>query len=184
MVAKDMTIHGVVQEQEIHRKSNGMEPGGTLNRYLMAPADHDIAIPKVVRNKSHRPSKSRSPPPAPTLIRTPYRHSGLSTISSRTVQQGPKPAGRHRSRSTRHHPVSATFKAWIIIQSKTRGKNVLHFVIAHRFGQINDAYALAIGQRQHAHGPRHITDQLAVGIAAAPLKPTRPTSSGGRCGKT
>ena len=43
-------------------------------------------------------------------------------------------------------PVSATFKDTRIINAQsneTPGKNVLHFVIAHRFGQINEgAYAL------------------------------------------
>jgi hypothetical protein len=84
-------------------------------------------------------------------------------------------------------PVSATFKDTRIINAQsneTPGKNVLHFVIAHRFGQINEgAYALwgldnASMRMAFDYG---VTDRLAVGVARSTFqKTTRPTSSGVR----
>lgn len=68
-------------------------------------------------------------------------------------------------------PVQATFKDTRIINvqsNETPGKNVLHFVIAHRFGQINEgAYALwgldnASMRMAFDYG---LTDRLAVGLA-------------------
>ena len=75
-------------------------------------------------------------------------------------------------------PVSATFKDTRIINvqsNETPGKNVLHFVIAHRFGQINEgAYALwgldnASMRMALDYG---ITDRLAVGIARSTFQKT------------
>ena len=75
-------------------------------------------------------------------------------------------------------PVSATFKDTRIINvqsNETPGKNVLHFVIAHRFGQINEgAYALwgldnASMRMAFDYG---ITDRLAVGIARSTFQKT------------
>ena len=79
-------------------------------------------------------------------------------------------------------PVSATFKDTRIINvqsNETPGKNVLHFVIAHRFGQINEgAYALwgldnASMRMAFDYG---ITDRLAVGIARSTFQKTYETS--------
>jgi opacity protein-like surface antigen len=76
------------------------------------------------------------------------------------------------------HPVSATFKDTRIINAQsneTPGKNVLHFVIAHRFGQINEgAYALwgldnASMRMAFDYG---ITDRLAVGVARSTFQKT------------
>ena len=75
-------------------------------------------------------------------------------------------------------PVSATFKDTRIINAQsneTPGKNVLHFVIAHRFGQINEgAYALwgldnASMRMAFDYG---ITDRLAVGVARSTFQKT------------
>ena len=75
-------------------------------------------------------------------------------------------------------PVSATFKDTRIINAQsneTPGKNVLHFVIAHRFGQINEgAYALwgldnASMRMAFDYG---VTDRLAVGIARSTFQKT------------
>ena len=75
-------------------------------------------------------------------------------------------------------PVSATFKDTRIINAQsneTPGKNVLHFVIAHRFGQINEgAYALwgldnASMRMAFDFG---ITDRLAVGVARSTFQKT------------
>lgn len=75
-------------------------------------------------------------------------------------------------------PVSATFKDTRIINvqsNETPGKNVLHFVIAHRFGQINEgAYALwgldnASMRMAFDYG---ITDRLAVGVARSSFQKT------------
>ena len=75
-------------------------------------------------------------------------------------------------------PVSATFKDTRIINvqsNETPGKNVLHFVIAHRFGQINEgAYALwgldnASMRMAFDYG---ITDRLAVGVARSTFQKT------------
>jgi hypothetical protein len=75
-------------------------------------------------------------------------------------------------------PVSATFKDTRIINvqsNETPGKNVLHFVIAHRFGQINEgAYALwgldnASMRMAFDYG---ITDRLAIGIARSTFQKT------------
>lgn len=75
-------------------------------------------------------------------------------------------------------PVSATFKDTRIINAQsneTPGKNVLHFVIAHRFGQINEgAYALwgldnASMRMAFDYG---ITDRLAVGLARSTFQKT------------
>ena len=74
--------------------------------------------------------------------------------------------------------MSATFKDTRIINvqsNETPGKNVLHFVIAHRFGQINEgAYALwgldnASMRMALDYG---ITDRLAVGIARSTFQKT------------
>ena len=79
-------------------------------------------------------------------------------------------------------PVSATFKDPRIINvqsNETPGKNVLHFVIAHRFGQINEgAYALwgldnASMRMAFDYG---ITDRWAVGIARSTFQKTYETS--------
>ena len=75
-------------------------------------------------------------------------------------------------------PVSATFKDTRIINAQsneTPGKNVLHFVIAHRFGQINEgAYALwgldnASMRMAFDYG---VTDRLAVGVARSTFQKT------------
>lgn len=75
-------------------------------------------------------------------------------------------------------PVSATFKDTRIINvqsNETPGKNVLHFVIAHRFGQINEgAYALwgldnASMRMAFDYG---LTDRLAVGVARSTFQKT------------
>ena len=75
-------------------------------------------------------------------------------------------------------PVSATFNDTRIINAQsneTPGKNVLHFVIAHRFGQINEgAYALwgldnASMRMAFDYG---ITDRLAVGVARSTFQKT------------
>ena len=75
-------------------------------------------------------------------------------------------------------PVSATFKDTPIINAQsneTPGKNVLHFVIAHRFGQIKEgAYELwgldnASMRMAFDYG---ITDRLAVGIARSTFQKT------------
>jgi len=75
-------------------------------------------------------------------------------------------------------PVSATFKDTRIINvqsNETPGKNVLHFVIAHRFGQINEgAYALwgldnASMRMAFDYG---VTDRLAVGVARSTFQKT------------
>ena len=75
-------------------------------------------------------------------------------------------------------PVSATFKDTRIINAQsneTPGKNVLHFVIAHRFGQIKEgAYELwgldnASMRMAFDYG---ITDRLAVGIARSTFQKT------------
>lgn len=75
-------------------------------------------------------------------------------------------------------PVSATFKDTRIINAQsneTPGKNVLHFVIAHRFGQINEgAYALwgldnASMRMAFDYG---VTDRLAVGLARSTFQKT------------
>ena len=47
-----LTIHGVVQEREIQSKIQWNGTGWYIESvFEVAPADHDIAIPKVVRNK-------------------------------------------------------------------------------------------------------------------------------------
>ena len=53
VVAKGaLTIHGVVQEREIPSKVQWNGTGWDIeSAFEVAPADHDIAIPKVVRNK-------------------------------------------------------------------------------------------------------------------------------------
>ena len=53
VVAKGaLTIHGVVQEREIPSKVRWNGTGWDIESvFEVAPADHDIAIPKVVRNK-------------------------------------------------------------------------------------------------------------------------------------
>lgn len=75
-------------------------------------------------------------------------------------------------------PVSATFKDTRIINvqsNETPGKNVLHFVIAHRFGQINEgAYALwgldnASMRMAFDYG---VTNRLAVGVARSTFQKT------------
>ena len=75
-------------------------------------------------------------------------------------------------------PVSATFKDTRIINAQsneTPGKNVLHFVIAHRFGQINEgAYALwgldnASMRMAFDYG---VTDRLAAGVARSTFQKT------------
>jgi len=75
-------------------------------------------------------------------------------------------------------PVSATFKDTRIINAQsneTPGKNVLHFVIAHRFGQINEgAYALwgldnASMRLAFDYG---ITERLAIGVARSTFQKT------------
>lgn len=76
------------------------------------------------------------------------------------------------------HPVSATFKDTRIINAQsneTPGHKVLHFVIAHRFGQINEgAYALwgldnASMRMAFDYG---VTDRLAVGVARSTFQKT------------
>ncbi|MGB2384904.1 MAG: DUF5777 family beta-barrel protein [Flavobacteriales bacterium] len=76
------------------------------------------------------------------------------------------------------HPVSATFKDTRIINvqsNETPGHKVLHFVIAHRFGQINEgAYALwgldnASMRMAFDYG---VTDRLAVGVARSTFQKT------------
>ena len=75
-------------------------------------------------------------------------------------------------------PVQATFKDTRIINvqsNETPGKNVLHFVIAHRFGQINEgAYALwgldnASMRMAFDYG---LTDRMAVGFARSTFQKT------------
>jgi len=75
-------------------------------------------------------------------------------------------------------PVSSTFKDTRIINvqsNETPGANVLHFVIAHRFGQINEgAYALwgldnASMRMAFDYG---ITDRLCFGIARSTYQKT------------
>ena len=74
--------------------------------------------------------------------------------------------------------LSATFKDTRIINAQsneTPGKNVLHFVIAHRFGQINEgAYALwgldnASMRMAFDYG---VTDRLAAGVARSTFQKT------------
>ena len=75
-------------------------------------------------------------------------------------------------------PVAATFKDTRIINAQsneTPGHKVLHFVIAHRFGQINEgAYALwgldnASMRMAFDYG---VTDRLAVGVARSTFQKT------------
>ncbi len=75
-------------------------------------------------------------------------------------------------------PVSATFKDTRIINvqsNETPGANVLHFVIAHRFGQINEgAYALwgldnASMRMAFDYG---VTDRLSLSIARSTFQKT------------
>lgn len=53
VVAKgSLTIHGVVQEREIPSKVQWNGTGWDIESvFVVAPADHDITIPKVMRNK-------------------------------------------------------------------------------------------------------------------------------------
>lgn len=76
------------------------------------------------------------------------------------------------------HPVYATFKDTRIINvqsNETPGKNVMHFVIAHRFGQINEgAYALwgldnASMRMALDYG---LTDRLCAGVARSTFQKT------------
>lgn len=80
------------------------------------------------------------------------------------------------------HPVYATFKDTRIINvqsNETPGQNVMHFVIAHRFGQINEgAYALwgldnASMRMALDYG---LTDRLCLGIARSTFQKTFETS--------
>ncbi|MGY8942221.1 MAG: DUF5777 family beta-barrel protein [Flavobacteriales bacterium] len=76
------------------------------------------------------------------------------------------------------HPVSATYKDTRIINlqsNETPGKGVLHFVIAHRFGKINEGlYSLwgldnASMRMAFDYG---ITDRIACGIARSTFQKT------------
>jgi len=80
------------------------------------------------------------------------------------------------------HPVYATFKDTRIINvqsNETPGENVMHFVIAHRFGQINEgAYALwgldnASMRMAFDYG---LTDRFCVGVARSTFQKTFETS--------
>jgi len=80
------------------------------------------------------------------------------------------------------HPVYATFKDTRIINvqsNETPGENVMHFVIAHRFGQINEgAYSLwgldnASMRMAFDYG---LTDRFCVGVARSTFQKTFETS--------